>query len=320
MKKILLILFAFVLTETAVAQIRELPQEKNLLSVYNFGAEKKFDAAKEAQNAEIIRRKNAPMRKFIGEMPELPVKEPTVFEGEEYKDFINQSIFPLQDQIRFWGKDVNISQNQCNADGMFAIYNLRTNGTKELDYDCVGYVHSACGPECFEDGAFFGYHQPEFTCVGGKIEEIFSEGEDVDTLEKQVCLDEKNKVLWQRERDDNYVFDYMNRLMYFQNRNMFISYFNNKVDKEFIYDKDEYKYYDVNKKEDFFHVKYERDSKGRIIKEFHFNHDKFPYYIFAAEYDGDKCVQITKYDGYSGNIEIYKFKQPIQQEEKNTQN
>lgn len=308
MKKILSVCIATIMAIPAVAQIREMPQHKNLLNEYNIGAEERFEAQKLAQAAEIARRRAAPERKFIGEMPELTVKKPTVFEGEKYDKDINQSIFPLQDQVRFWGKKVNLSQNECNAEGMFAIYNLRLNEKNNLDYDCVGYVHSACGPECFEDGAFFGNYQPEFICVGGKIEQIFSENDGVNTLEKQVCVDDKGKQIWQRMRGDNYVFDYMNRLMYFQNRNMFISYFNNKVDKEFIYDENEYKYYDSKKPEDFFHVKYERDNRGRIVKEFHFNKDEFPYYIFVAEYDDEGCKKITKYDGYKGSEEIYKFK------------
>lgn len=308
MKKLLLMLTAALFVNQAEAQIYETPKDKNLLSVYNFDADEKFQKAEEKKAEELERRRLAPMRPYIGEMPEILAKKPVVFEGEEYKKFIDQSIFPLHDQIRFWGKNVKISENQCNADGMFAIYNLRANDTEELDYDCVGYVNASCGPECFDDGVFFGNHEPEFVCIGGIVEDVINQKDDVNELEKQVCIDEKGKVLWQRERGDNYIFDYMNRLLYFQNRNMFISYMSEKVDKEFVYDENEYKYYNVQAPEDFFHVKYERDSKGRIVKEFHFNQDMFPYYIYVAEYDNNKCTQITKYDGYNGTGEIYKFK------------
>jgi len=310
MKKTLLMCFMTMLTVPAMAQVREMPQHKNLLNEYNIGAEERFEAKKLAEAAEMARRRAAPARKFIGEMPELVAKKPTVFEGEEYNKTLEQSIFPLQDQIRFWGKKADLSQNQCNGGGMFAVYNLRLNEADELDYDCVGYVHAACGLKCFEDGVFFGTYQPEFACEGGKVEQIFSDSEDddVETLKKQVCVDEKGKVLWQRKRNDNYVFDYKNQLMYFQSRNMFISYFNNKVDKEFIYDMNEYKYYDSKRSEDFFHVRYERDANKKIVKEFHFNKDEFPYYIYVAEYGDKGCKKITKYDGYNGTVEIYKFK------------
>lgn len=282
----------------AKAQILQAPAEKNQLSEYNI-------AKPDTTEAELARiRKKMPP--YLGKMSKVKKLPPKVYTGGKFNPFFGQSLFPLQDQTRFYNKSFEIRENKCNADGMFAIYNIRNSEANELQYDCVGWVNSACGPECFDDGVFFGSYRPQYACVG-ELKEIWGGTEDNPVLEQMVCYDEKDKVIWQRERDDNYVFDNTGRLMFFQNKTDFIQYMNSRVEEKYIYDTDEYMYYSPAHLDDYFHVKYERDGNGRIIKEFHFNQDGFPYYIFVADYEGNKCKQITKYDGYKGTTETFKF-------------
>lgn len=294
MKKIVIILFSLLINFSAQAQTVA-PAEKNQLSQYNYKAQEKASSQKQKTKKEIP--------PYLGKMSEVKKAQPKTYRGGKFNSFFNQSLFPLQDQTRFYSKTFEIRENKCNADGTFAIYNIRNKNSDTLEYDCVGRVNAACGPECFDDGVFFGNHIPQYMCIGSVSDEFNEEK----TLTKKVCWDNKHNMLWERNINDNYVFDNTGRLQFFQNNTTFVQYLNSKLKEKYVYDENEYMYFSAENPNEFFHVQYERDANGRVIKEFHFNHEGFPYYIFVANYQDGKCTKIIKYDGYKGTSEIYEF-------------
>lgn len=228
-------------------------------------------------------------------------------EKAEYNYELNKSIFPLQDQVRFYGKNMGLYNNEClNDKSVFAIYNLQEQKNK-INFECIGYDNAECGAECFHDGIYIGKYHPEVECSETLIEEGYDNGKDF-KLDKLICKNKLGKIIWQRNLHDKYVFNYVGNLIYLHNPTTSISYKNNTIRRKIVHDKNETYLYDADNPRDFFHVKYERDDADNIIREFHYNQNGFPYHIYEAEYVNDKCLSITKIDGYSGKREVYEFK------------
>lgn len=224
-----------------------------------------------------------------------------------YNYAMNKSIFPLQDQVRFYGRNIEFDEDNCmKRKNVIAIYNLQERQNK-ISFECIGYDNAECGAECFHDGIYIGKYRPEIECSENLIEEGYGEGKDFQ-LENLICKNKLGEIIWQRNIHDKYVFNYIGNLIYLQNPTTTISYKNNKIRRKIVHDKNETYLYDADNPRDFFHVKYERDDADNIIREFHYNQNGFPYHIYEAEYVNDKCLSITKIDGYSGKREVYEFK------------
>lgn len=246
----------------------------------------------------------------------LPLVGVQAGEPAQYQSFFNNSLFPLQDQVRFFNREFEIPQNKCAQDGAWAIFNLQENDGK-LDYECAGFHNDSCGSGCFAGEIYLGQYKPEIPCDGQLIEDGHKEIEGEGTselrvffvLEKQSCLDAKGKIIWQRNIGDKYVYNKDGNLIFYQGENSAISYKQHAVLREIIMTPDEIKLYDRDNPQDWIHVKYERDDQERIIRETHFNRDNFPYSMYEAVYSDDG-VSINKIDGYSGRKNTFVFKNP----------
>lgn len=214
------------------------------------------------------------------------------------------SIFPLQDQVRYYGKQIPFAKIDCGNMKAVGIYNLRTE-EGEILYDCVGYDNADCGNECFHDGIRFGSYAPAVDCPGNlSMQNVHDE--DGDIYQQEICQKDDGLIVWQRLPYQNYVFNNDNQLVFLRDATSFTSYRNHRRQQIIIHAPDELMFWNKDIQDEFFHVKYERDESGRIISEIHFNKDGFPYSIYNAEYQGEKCVRIIKTDDYRKTQE-YEF-------------
>lgn len=221
---------------------------------------------------------------------------------------LQKSIFPLQDQVRFYNREVKLAKGLCDeVEGAFAIYNLQ-NEKNQIKYECVGEYHATCGDKCLGGDVFFGKYTPELPCAG----EVFEEGqekEDVFITERETCRDIKNRIVWERNRNDRFGFDHLGYLFFFKTDTSTTSYRSKKIQRKLVRAENEYMMYDNDAPQDFFHVKYERDDKGNIVRETHFNKDDFPYMIYEAEYQNNRCVKITQTDAVKNKSSVYEFEE-----------
>lgn len=223
-----------------------------------------------------------------------------------YQEFLERSIFPLQDQIRFYGKTVSAPDSGCQTNaGVTGIYNLNEeNGV--LSFNCFGTHNAACGSACFHDGAYLGSYIPETECTG-EIENLGTGEDNSFVLEKQICKDAKGKTVWERSAGDEYVFDRYGNLIFYKEKYGTAYFRNNTLQRRLYAAPEEIEYYDRADPDAFFHVTYKLNDNGRVIRETHLNRKGFPYYIYEAEYSGGKCVKITRTDSYNHKTETFEF-------------
>jgi len=223
-----------------------------------------------------------------------------------YQEFLEKSIFPLQDQTRYFGKSISAPESGCHTEsGVTGIYNLRENNGI-LEFDCFGNYNVSCGAACFHDGAFLGKYVPEIECAG-EVDNIGStDGEDF-VLEKQTCKDNRGRLIWERGLNDDYVFDTLGNLIFYKDKNSTSFFRGNSLQRRLYASENEIEYYDKDDLKAFFHVIYELNANGRIIRETHLNKDGYPYYIYNAEYINNKCTKITRTDTYNHKVETFEF-------------
>ncbi len=227
-------------------------------------------------------------------------------EKADFKDFLQQSLSPLQDQVRFYNHNVKLAKNGCDDKNFLRIYNLVEHKGK-INYECVGNYGNLCQDKCLGGGIYIGNYTPEIPCNGEKFF-AGTEKENSFTVTKEICQDSKKQKLWERTPTDAYVFDYMGRLLFLSSDNVTMTFRNNRLQRKIMYSADETMLYDAENTEAYLHIRYERAENGNLLKEIHFNRDGFPYSIYEAEYQNGRCVKISKTDGFSGNKEVYEFK------------
>lgn len=222
-----------------------------------------------------------------------------------FNPIFNRSLFPLQEQVLNYGKNIDFKDTSCKSEGMIGIFRIK-NIKNQIQYECAGYTNAECGQECFNDNIYLGEYYPDIYCEGELFDEVDkSSGETI--LKRQVCENSDGNIIWERDADDNIIFDNIGRLRFVKDGNSFSTYKQNKLKRFISYTKNELKFFDVEIPDDYIHVKYEYDNRGRIIREIHFNKDRFPYVIYETKYDMKGNV-ITKIDGYTNKRTEYLFK------------
>lgn len=223
-----------------------------------------------------------------------------------YQEFLEHSIFPLQDQVRFYGKNVSAPDSGCHTDtGVNGIYNL-TEENGVLSFSCLGTYNATCGSGCFHDGMYLGNYRPEIECAG-EIASIGTGEEDSFILEKQICKDEKGETIWERSAGDEYVFDRYDNLIFYKEKHSTAHFRNNTLQHRLYVTSDEIEYYNLNELDTYFHVTYKLNDNGRVIRETHLNRKGFPYFIYDAEYSGNKCTRITRTDVFNHKTKTFEF-------------
>lgn len=227
--------------------------------------------------------------------------------AEKYNPALDRSVFPLQDQTRFYGRKITPDLSQCQGeDEPVAFFNLQENDGK-LNFECATHYNSHCRPSCFGGGYAFGDSVPAPACEQETIKDRHFEGETL-VLDKETCPDKHGKTLWSRNNHENIVFDSQRRILFYRDNESYILFRDKIMVRRLLFRKDEFLLDEYLKPENYFHVKYIRDKAGNIVREAHYNREGFPYMVYFAEYDNNKCKKIEKFDVYNGTKTDYLFK------------
>ena len=222
-----------------------------------------------------------------------------------FNPIFNRSLFPLQEQVLHYGKNIELKDTFCKSEGMIGIFRIK-NIKGQIQYECAGYTNTECGLECFNDNIYLGEYYPDIYCEGELFDEI-DKSSGTTILKRQVCENSDGNIIWERNANDELVFDNTGRLRFVRDEKSFSTYRQNKLKRFISYNNDELIFYDAEIPDDYIHVKYQYDKRGRVIRETHFNKERFPYVIYEAKYDV-RGNTIFKIDGYTNKKTEYLFK------------
>ena len=226
--------------------------------------------------------------------------------AEKYNKALDRSVFPLQDQTRFYGRKVTPDLAQCTGeDEAIAFFNLQENNGK-LTFECATHYNSHCVPSCFGGGYAFGNSVPAPSCEQKVIKDRHFEGETL-VLDKETCPDKHGKTIWSRTNNENVLFDNQRRILFYRDNESYILFKDKIMVRRLLFRKDEFMLDEYLKPENYFHVKYLRDRNGNIVRETHYNREGFPYMVYFAKYYNNKCKSIEKLDIYNGTKTDYLF-------------
>lgn len=235
----------------------------------------------------------------------LPFFSYSADEKAFFNPIFNRSLFPLQEQVLHYGKNIEFKDTFCKSEGMIGVFRIK-NVKGQIQYECAGYTNAECGLECFNDNVYLGEYYPDIYCEGELFDEV-DKSSGTTVLKRQVCENSVGNVIWERNSDDKIVFDNIGRLRFVKDEKSFGTYRQNKLKRFISYSKDELIFYDAEIPDDYIHVKYQYDNRGRVTKEMHFNKERFPYVIYEAQYNVKGNI-ITKIDGYTNKRTEYLFK------------